>query len=211
MGRGGPEKPGELYGEGARRLQDEHDSRRIADRLDAVTVHDGLTEADAALVARQSFFLLATVDADGWPDVSYKGGDPGFVRVIDPATLRFPHYDGNGMFRSLGNIADDGRVALLFVDLDRPWRMRVHGTATVSSDPALVDGFVGAQAVVTVTVGRVFPNCGRYIHDFAAGNPSPYVPHPGEVAPTPAWKQDPQLAPYLSGTSPPTDPGETGS
>ena len=152
---------GELYGSGARDLQDAFDSRRLADRLADLTVHEEIDEGDRKLIEAQSFFLLATVDADGWPDVSYKGGAPGFVQVVDGRTLRFPSYDGNGMFRSLGNLADDGRVALLFIDLDQPWRLRVHGRASVSTDEAVLEQFAGAKAVVTIAVGRLFPNCGR--------------------------------------------------
>jgi len=129
---------------------------------------------------------ISTVDADGWPDVSYKGGDPGFVRVVSPTELRIPSYDGNGMMRTMGNIADTGRVALLFIDTARPWRLRVHGTATVSTDPADVAEFHGAFAVIVITVGRAFPNCGRYIH--RADEVSEFVPREGHEPPAPEWK-----------------------
>ena len=194
---------GDLYGDGARALQDEFDSRRLADRLAGLTVHDELDDGDRALIAAQSFFLLATVDADGWPDVSYKGGAPGFVQVVDGSTLRFPVYDGNGMFRSLGNIEDDGRVALLFIDLAKPWRLRVHGRASVSTASDLVEQFTGAKAVVTIEVGRAFPNCGRYIHDFTRGEISPFVPAPDHEPPVPEWKKLDVFQGYLPGQSPP--------
>ena len=157
-------EPGELYGAGARRLQDSFDSRRLADVLAGVTVHAELTDDDIALVRAQSTVWISTVDADGWPDVSYKGGDVGFVQVESPTELRIPSYDGNGMMRTLGNIVDTGRVALLFIDTARPWRMRVHGTARVSTAATDLVGLAGAHAVIVVSVGRVFPNCGRYIH-----------------------------------------------
>ena len=191
---------GDLYGPASRQLQDAFDSRRLANRLHDLTVHVELDDGDRALIERQAFFLLATVDPDGWPDVSYKGGDPGFVRVVDGRTLRFPSFDGNGMFRSLGNIADTAKVALLFVDLAKPWRLRIHGTATVSTEPELVAEFHGAQAVVTVTVGRAFPNCGRYIHDFAGGELSEFVPRPGAEPPVPEWKTYPFFADVLPET-----------
>ncbi|HET6793022.1 MAG TPA: pyridoxamine 5'-phosphate oxidase family protein [Acidimicrobiales bacterium] len=193
---------GTLYGEGARHLQDHFDSRRLADRLEGLTVHDELDDGDRALIGAQSFFLLATVDADGWPDVSYKGGEPGFVRVVDGRTLRFPLFDGNGMFRSAGNISDDGRVALLFIDVGKPWRLRVHGRAEVSTDPSLVGGFHGARAVVTVHVGRLFPNCGRYIHGFVDGDISDFVPRPGHEPPVPDWKRIPVLNEVLPAGDP---------
>lgn len=191
--------PGAIYGTGARQFQDRFDSRRLADRLERLTVHEELSESDQALISAQSSFLLATVDAEGWPDVSYKGGEPGFVRVVDSRRLCFPLYDGNGMFRSAGNIADDGRVALLFIDVSKPWRLRVHGTAQVITEPELVDSFHGAMACVSIDVGRVFPNCGRYIHKISSEEISEYVPRPGHEPPVPDWKKIPELAEVLPG------------
>ncbi len=177
---------GDLYGDGARALQDEFDSRRLADRLLDLTVHTELTDDDIGLVGAQSTVWISTVDAAGWPDVSYKGGDVGFVRVVSPTELQIPSYDGNGMMRTLGNITDTGRVALLFLDQDRPWRMRVHGTAHVSIDAADLAEFHGAFAVIVVSIGRIFPNCGRYIHQGAL---SDHVPRAGHEPPVPDWKQ----------------------
>jgi uncharacterized protein len=178
---------GNLYGPGARALQEAFDSRRLADTLAAVTVHDQLDDGDIELIHEQSTVWISTVDADGWPDVSYKGGDIGFVQVVSPSELRIPSYDGNGMWRTLGNIIDDGRVALLFLDEQRPWRMRVHGRATVSVEPDDLEPHVGAQAVIIIHVGRVFPNCGRYIHQ--DGTISKFVPRHGEEPPIPDWKR----------------------
>jgi hypothetical protein len=186
---------GNLYGSGARALQEMFDSQRLADTLAVVTVHEELDDGDIELIREQSTVWISTVDADGWPDVSYKGGDVGFVEIASPSELRIPSYDGNGMWRTLGNILDDGRVALLFVDERRPWRMRVHGRATVSVDPADLEHHVGAQAVIIVNVGRVFPNCGRYIHQ--QGDISRFVPRPGEEAPIPDWKRIDALRPML--------------
>jgi len=130
-----------MYGEGARALQDRFDSRRLADRLADLTVHAELTDDDVELIEAQSTVWISTVDAEGWPDVSYKGGDVGFVRVESPIELRIPSYDGNGMMRTMGNIADTGRIALLFIDLARPWRMRLQGTARVTTEPDDVAAF----------------------------------------------------------------------
>ncbi len=195
--------PGPLYGDGARALQDEFDSRRLADRLVGLTVHEELNDGDVELVRDQAAVWLATVDADGWPEVSYKGGLPGFVEVVDRSTLRLPIYNGNGMWRTLGNIRDTGRVALLFVDQDRPWRMRVHGTATVHTDAENTAAYLEAEAVVEIRVARVFPNCGRYIH--AAGEISPFVPRPGVTTPVPEWKRLPLLHEVLPDDDPARD------
>jgi predicted pyridoxine 5'-phosphate oxidase superfamily flavin-nucleotide-binding protein len=178
---------GTLYGSGARALQEAFDSERLAEALQAFTVHEALDDGDIELIRDQSTVWISTVDADGWPDVSYKGGNVGFVEVVSPHELRIPSFDGNGMWRTLGNIIDDGRVALLFLDEQRPWRMRVHGRATVSVEPADLERHVGAQAVIIVRVGRVFPNCGRYIHQ--NGEISKFVPQPGQEAPIPDWKR----------------------
>ena len=188
---------GDLYGEGSRALQDAFDSRRLADRLVELTVHEELTDADIELIEAQTNVLVSTVDEAGWPDVSYKGGDPGFVRVLDATTLALPSYDGNGMFRTLGNIAADPRLALLFVDTARPWRLRLHGLGRVETEGQLVESFHGAQAVAVVEVKRVFPNCGRYI-DQGTG-PAPHVPRKGEETPEPEWKQIDAIRRYLPG------------
>ncbi|MCW2614040.1 MAG: pyridoxamine 5-phosphate oxidase family protein [Frankiales bacterium] len=177
-----------MYGEQARALQDRFDSRRLADRLEQVTVHDHLTATDQALVARCPQVYLATVDKHGWPDVSYKGGVPGFVRVLDRTTLALPSYDGNGMFRSLGAIQADPRVGLLFIDVEEPDRMRVQGQAGVSDDPELLASFEGAQLVVRIDVERVWPNCPRYVHRATGVEISPYAPQPGHEPPVPEWK-----------------------
>src|ERR1700738_1442886 len=136
-----------LYHNGNRQLQDRFDSRRIADRLEQVTLHDRFTADDRAFVGRCAMFFLATADAHGQPDVSYKGGMPGFVRVIDDQTLAFPDYDGNGMFKSLGNILVNPKVGLLFVDFEQPHRMRVNGTASVADDDPLLEEWPGAQLI----------------------------------------------------------------
>ncbi len=192
--------PGALYGDGARALQDEFDSRRLADRLVEVTLHDELDEGDIALIADQAAVWVATVDADGWPDVSYKGGNPGFVEVVNPGELRLPIFNGNGMWRTLGNIRDTGRVALLFVDDQRPWRMRVHGSGTVLTDAASRSAFTEAEAVLAIRIARVFPNCGRYIHQ--RGEISAYVPQPGRETPIPDWKRLPVLRDVLPANDP---------
>ena len=179
---------GELYSPAARAIQDRFDSRRLADRLAEITVHDALEPAEQAFIERASFFYLATVDDDGWPDVSYKGGAPGFVRALDGRTLVFPSYDGNGMFRSMGNIAATARVGLLFMQFDPGRRVRVQGTASLHDDAELMEMFPESQLVVRVAIGRIFPNCPRYVHDLASGEISEFVPQPGRKTPVPEWK-----------------------
>jgi predicted pyridoxine 5'-phosphate oxidase superfamily flavin-nucleotide-binding protein len=181
-----------LYHEGSRELQDRFDSRRIADRLEQVTLHDAFTDADRRLIEAAPMFFLATVDADGHPDVSYKGGVPGFVRVVGERTLAFPNYDGNGMYKSLGNVAREPRVGLLFVQwAGPPKRLRVQGRATLHLDDPLLSAFPGAELVVRVEAERIFPNCPRYVHRMALEELSAHAPREGHEPPEPAWKRDP--------------------
>jgi len=181
--------PEEPYNEGARHWQDRFDSRRLADRLAEALSRQALTEEDRAFIARQPLFFLATADDQGQPDLSYKGGAPGFVQVLDERTLAFPSFDGNGQFRSLGNISLNERVALLFIDFEQPQRLRVLGRAGAAVDDELLPRWPGAQAVVRVAVELVFPNCPRYIHRVQRQEISPYVPCAGVATPEPAWKR----------------------
>ena len=194
-----------MYNDGSRELQDRFDSRRIADRLESVTRHSTFTEDDRRFIARCSMFFLATADADGWPDCSYKGGEPGFVQVVADDTLAFPSYDGNGMFRSLGNVLVNPKVGLLFIDFERPNRMRVNGTASVHDDAELLAGFEGAQLVVKVRARDIFPNCPRYIHRMTLVERSKYTPRAGQVPPTPEWKEMDVFRDYLP-APPPDEP-----
>ena len=187
----------EMYNEGSRELQDRFDSRRIADRLEKITVHDTFSAGDKAFVEQCSMFFLATADADGWPDCSYKGGRPGFVRVVDDRTLAFPSYDGNGMFRSLGNVVVNPKVGLLFINFEKPNRMRVNGIASLHDDDELLGSFEGAQLVVRVRAERIFPNCPRYIHKMHLVEQSVYAPKPGHVPPVPDWKKADVFRDYL--------------
>jgi len=183
------EIPG-TYHSGSRHLQDRYDSRRIADRLEQVTAHTAFTDSDRAFIEKRPMFFLATADPEGWPDCSYKGGLPGFVRVVDEHTLAFPDYDGNGMFRSLGNILANPHVGLLFVDFERPSRLRVNGTASLDDKDPLLPEYPGAQLIVRVHAERIFPNCPRYIHKMQLVHYSVYVPSSAHQPPEPDWKQD---------------------
>lgn len=195
--------PDDCYHAGMRGLQDRFDARRLADRLAERLSRERFTEEDRAFIESRTMFFLATADRDGCPDVSYKGGDPGFVRLLDDATLAFPSYDGNGMFRSLGNVTVNPRVGLLFIDWERPRRLRVSGEARLLEP----DGtFPGAQLVVHVRARLIFPNCPRYIHRLAEVERSEYVPRTGHAPPVPAWKRFDMFADVLPAGDPARDP-----
>ena len=177
------------YHEGARRLQDRFDARRLADRLEErFLAKPVIGPEDRAFIERMDMFFLATADAEGRPQCSYKGGTPGFVRVLDDRTLIFPSYDGNGMFLSAGNVHVNPHVGMLFIDFvsSRPSRLRVNGLATIEDG----DGsYPGAQFVVRVRATQVFPNCPRYIHRMALVRRSRFVPDEGREPPIPDWKR----------------------
>ena len=179
-----------MYHEGSRRLQDRFDTRRLADRLEERKVTDTIDAADAAFIASLDMFFLATADEQGRPTCSYKGGDPGFVTVVDDATIAFPNYDGNGMFLSWGNALANPEVGLLFIDFERGHRMRLNGTATIDGNDELMAAYPGAQFIVRVAVRDVFPNCPRYIHRYRLVERSRYVPRTGRRSPEPDWKKE---------------------
>src|SRR3954462_11836192 len=121
----------DTYNDGSRRLQDRFDTRRLADRIDERRIRDRIDDDDRAFIEARDMFFLATADAQGRPNVSYKGGDPGFVRVLDRQTLVFPNYDGNGMYLSMGNTLENPHVGLLFIDFEKRRRLRLNGTAEI--------------------------------------------------------------------------------
>ena len=180
------------YNDGSRLLQDQFDTRRLADRIDERFLQRGEIDAeDGAFIERMDMFFLATADADGRPQCSYKGGDPGFVRVLDPHTLAFPNYDGNGMYLSMGNLLVNPHVGMLFVDFTarRPTRLRLNGVASIDEHDPLLEAWPGAQFVIRVRATEVFPNCPRYIHRMELIERSRFVPREEAQVPVPDWKR----------------------
>ena len=193
---------------GSRTLQDAFDTRALADRIDSLLVSDTVSEGDRAFIEQRDMFFLATADAEGRPTCSYKGGEPGFVRVLDPHTIAFPNFDGNGMYLSTGNVLDNPEVGMLFIDFERGHRMRLEGTATVELDDPLLAEYPEAQFVVRVRTRAVYPNCPRYIHRYQLVRRSRFVPHDGCLTPVPEWKRSDWAADALPEHDPARDPGE---
>ena len=194
------------FTEAQRALQDRFNSRRIADRINELLVQSEIDEDARRFIEQRDMMFVASVDANGQPTCSYKGGDPGFVRVIDERTLAFPWYDGNGMFLTLGNASQTGQLGLLFIDFTSPSRLRVHGRAHASAEDPLVSTWPGAQLVVRVDVTEVFPNCPRYIHRMETVERSEFVPHDQQPTPVPEWKQSGWARGYLPEEKPPRSP-----
>jgi hypothetical protein len=177
------------YSTESRRLQDRYDTRRLADRLADVKVHSRFMASDREFIEGRDMFFLATVDEEGHPTCSYKGGDPGFVTVVDDTTLAFPNYDGNGMYLSMGNVSQTAHAGLLFIDLEAPRRLRVDGVAELVDDHPLLGRYPEAQFMVVVRARAIYPNCPRYIHRYDLVERSAFVPRQQVSTPTPDWKR----------------------
>jgi hypothetical protein len=177
-----------VYHAGNRQLQDRFDTRRLADRIEERIVSETIDDDDRAFIEARDMFFLATADEQGRPQCSYKGGDPGFVRVVDERTLAFPCYDGNGMYLSFGNALLNPNVGLLFIDFEGRKRLRLNGVASVDENDPLRADWPEAQFVVRVRATEVFPNCPRYIHEYRLVQRSRFVPKAECETPVPAWK-----------------------
>ena len=178
-----------IYHEGSRDLQDRFDTRRIADRIEEVLLTDEISSHDKAFIESRDMFFLATADDAGLPNCSYKGGDPGFVRVVDEHTVAFPNFDGNGMYLSMGNVLVNPAVGMLFIDFERGHRMRLNGNASIDPNDPLMAEYPEAQFIVRVRAREVFPNCPRYIHRYQLVQRSRFVPKKGKATPVPDWKR----------------------
>lgn len=189
----------DIYHEGQRKLQDQFDTRRLADRIDEALVKDHIDANDRAFIERMDMFFIATVDGDGHANCSYKGGETGFVRVVDDHTIAFPNFDGNGMYLSMGNVLATRQVGLLFIDFEHQHRMRLNGEATIDAADPLMTEYPEAQFIVRVRAREVFPNCPRYIHRLKLVERSRFVPKAACETPVPSWKKGDWVADVLPG------------
>ncbi len=195
-----------LYHQSSRKLQDRFDTRRLADRIEERIVRDHIDGDDRAFIEARDMFFIATVDAEGQPQCSYKGGEPGFVRVLDDRTIAFPVYDGNGMYLTTGNLLATTKVGLLFIDFEGRKRLRLNGNASVNDDDPLLREYPEAQLVVRVVATEVFPNCPRYIHEYKLVARSRFVPKSECETPVPQWKQSEWAHDVLPEGDPAADP-----
>lgn len=189
------------YHEAQRDFQDRFDTRRLADRLAESTTAE-ISGPHKAFIEARDMFFIATTDADGRPQASYKGGEPGFVRVLDSRALSFPVYNGNGMYLTAGNLSVNPHVGMLFIDFEVGTRLRLSGDASIDMDDELTATYPGAEFVVRVTAREVFANCRRYVHRYQLVERSPFVPSGKADPPVPDWKLDP----WFDGTLPVDDP-----
>jgi predicted pyridoxine 5'-phosphate oxidase superfamily flavin-nucleotide-binding protein len=187
-----------IYGQQHRVFQDEFGTRSMADRIEQMAMKTEFGDDEKDFIENQDMFFLATVDHNGRPTVSYKGGDTGFVKIVDSKALVFPSYDGNGMFFSMGNVAQNKQVGMLFISFQRPHRIRVQGTASVSRDDPMMSKYKEADIIVRVTLSELWQNCPRYVHRYQKVTPSRYVPREECATPLAEWKRVAQIQDVLS-------------
>jgi len=197
-----------MFNGGSRSLQDRYDTRALADRIDDLLVHDTISAADRAFIEARDMFFLATADAEGRPTCSYKGGEPGFVQVLDGRTVAFPNYDGNGMYLSTGNVIVNPNVGMLFIDFEQGHRMRLDGEARIDLEDPLIADYPEAQFIVRVTARNVYPNCPRYIHRYQLVRRSRFVPQQNCSTPVPEWKRSDWAFDALPANDPARNPGD---
>lgn len=178
-----------LFGPQHRELQDQFGSRALADRIEMIAVKTELDDIAKSFIASRDMFFLSSVDHNGRPTVSYKGGDPGFVKVLDDTTIAFPSYDGNGMHYSMGNISLNPEIGILFIAFDRPYRLRMQGRAELVREGPILEMFPEADIAARVAVSEVWINCPRYVHRYEKVKPSRYVPRDGVETPLCEWKR----------------------
>ncbi len=182
--------PDEFYSKAQRKLQQDLKTDNLANAVVHAIVRDEMLPEMIGFISTRDYFFLSSVDADGMPTVSYKGGKVGVAHVVSPKKIVFPSFNGNGMYFSMGNISEASKVGLLFIDMCTPLRVRVQGEAKLTQTEEYMNMFPGAEFVVEVDVTRAFFNCARYIHKHERiEETNKYVPDEKGDAPFPAWKR----------------------
>ncbi len=190
-----------MYSKEQKKLQSDFGTQQLAEKLVNMIVKSTLDERERAFIESREMFFLSTVDKEGRPTVSFKGGAAGFLKAIDEKTIVFPSYDGNGMFLSMGNISATSQVGLLLIDFETPHRMRIQGKASVNQSDPLLGVFPGANLIVRVEIEKTWINCPRYIPTYKRIATSKYIPSVDGSAPLAAWKKIEDL----KGVLPPAD------
>lgn len=178
-----------LYGKQHRALQQDFDTVNLADAVRDNIVCTEIGEEHRGFIESRDMFFLTTIDHRGYPTCSYKGGSPGFLKIIDSKTLAFPSFDGNGMFLSMGNISINNQVGMLLIDFETPHRIRIHGKASIHRDEQSLKMFLGAEVVVFVDITEIFINCPRYIHRYKRIESAKHVPQENVSVALPQWKR----------------------
>lgn len=187
-----------MFHDGHRELQDKFDGRRMADALEKHRRFSEFREQDVTFIEGAEFFFIATAHGQS-VDCSFRGGAAGFVRVTGPTSLEWSDFDGNSMYRSLGNALRSPRVGLLFIEFGaQPKRLRVNGTCTLSDGSTIA----GHKMTVQVNADEIFPNCPRYIPDLTKAAASAYIPDETGTSAKPDWKSAEDLREALPENDP---------
>lgn len=191
-----------FFHEGMREFQDRFDGRPTAEAIETHRKHSDFWDDERELIESAQFFFIASTWGD-YVDCNIKSGDAGFVKMVAGGVLEYPEYDGNSMYRTLGNISKNPNVGLLFVNFDgKSRRIRINGRATVHDDVETLARHFGAKVVVRIDC-EIYPNCPRYLPNLAEGKESPHVPRHGRgVPPPPEWKR----RDYIRNVLPQDDP-----
>jgi uncharacterized protein len=108
--------------------QERSGSRRSYSRLEqGDDHHDKLGPNEAAFIAERDSFYMATVSETGWPYIQHRGGPAGFVRILDEKTIGFSDFVGNRQYVSVGNMQNNNRVSLFFMDYPNRTRLKLLG------------------------------------------------------------------------------------
>ena len=185
------------YHEGNLELQERFQTTALADYIKTKRVTETVDDDQKKFIESANMFFLATCDHRGLPTCSYKGGDPGFVRVLNERTIAFPSYDGNGKYQSMGNLLKNPHLGILFVDFEGQERLRLQGVGSITEDDELLPDYPEAQFIVRVELTEVYVNCPRYIHKYKFVEASPFVPRAGQETPEPEWKKRGELKDLL--------------
>ena len=165
--------PRTLFTPAVRAAQERYGSRAMGERLENDTRDDGqLGPAETAFIEERDGFYLATVNEEGWPYVQFRGGAPGFLKVLDPGRLAFADLRGNRQYISVGNLSADGRVSLFLMDYAERRRLKLLARATVheaEEAPELAEQVVdeatarGTERIIVLEVVGFDWNCPQHI------------------------------------------------
>ena len=191
-----------FFHDGMRQWQDRFDGRRTAEAIEKHRKHYEFWDDEIQIIQNARFFFIGSSYGE-YVDCNIKSGDPGFVQVVAPGVIEYPEYDGNSMYRTVGNITKNPNVGLLFVVFDgKSRRIRVNGKAAVLTDEASLQRYFGAKMVIRITC-EIYPNCPRYLPNLVDAEESPHVPRLGKgTPPAPEWKTRSYIQPVLPNGDP---------
>jgi hypothetical protein len=147
----------EVYGNCRRYLQERIfvGSRQTHPANPTASVSTELSASQQQQLSRADTFFIATDNPERGADVSHKGGNPGFVRILDARRIAFPDYNGNSMFNTLGNLTVNPHAGLLFIDFDSGRTLQITGRASIDWSPDRVRTFPGAERVIDFEIAQI--------------------------------------------------------